>query len=298
MKRILLTGATGCVGSHALPLLMAQGWEVHAVSSREQPARSGVIWHHIDLLDLRGIEGLVRQAGASHLLHLAWYVAPGRWAMAPENLDWVQASLELLRRFQQHGGRRVVVAGSCLEYDWSYGYCSEERTPRTPHTLYGVCKNALQLLTAALSSTEMTSVWPRLFNLYGPHEHPDRLVASVIRSLLHDQPARCSHGRQIRDYLFSHDAAEALVELLDSEIAGPINIASGEPIPLRDLVLRIGTLLGKSDLLRFGEVPPASTDVPLVAADITRARQLFGWRPRFDLETGLAHTIAWWREHE
>jgi len=297
MKRVLITGATGCIGRHALPTLVAHGWEVHAVSSPDVAASNDVVWHQADLLDQEQIRRLLKRVAASHLLHLAWYIAPGRWATAPENFAWVQSSLELLRGFQREGGSRIVGAGSCLEYDWNYGYCSEVRTPCTPHTAYGVCKHALQTLTSALTAgTDVTSAWGRVFFLYGPYEHPDRLVASVIRSLLSGEPARCSHGNQIRDYLFAQDVADALVALLESTLAGPINIASGQPLALKELVMRIGRLLGRTDLIRLGAIPAAATDMPLVVADVTRLSGELGWQPRFDLDRGLEQTIAWWRD--
>ena len=130
MKRVLVTGATGCIGRHILPGLLATGWEVHGVSSRDRDQAAGPVrWYRADLLDASQTESLVATVRPSHLLHLAWYIAPGKWAMAPDNLRWVRASLNLLQSFQAHGGTRVVTAGSCLEYDWHYGYCAEERTP-------------------------------------------------------------------------------------------------------------------------------------------------------------------------
>jgi nucleoside-diphosphate-sugar epimerase len=297
MKRVLVTGATGCVGRGVLPELIARGWEVHAVSSREVPEGAGdVSWHRADLCAPEQLNAVVRSAGASHLLHLAWYLPPGRWATAPEHFAWVRASLDLIRAFAEHGGARIVTAGSCLEYDWSYGYCSESRTPCAPHTVYGVCKHALQTLTSAFAANRgMTSAWGRIFNLYGPYEHPDRLVPSVIRSLLADEPARCSHGEQIRDYMFSHDVARAFVALLESDVTGPINVASGQPVRLKDIVLRLGELIGKPDLIRLGAIPAAPTDMPLVVADITRLTHVLKWRPEHDLESGLTQTIEWWR---
>jgi nucleoside-diphosphate-sugar epimerase len=297
MKRVLVTGATGCVGRYAVPMLVARDWEVHAVASRQTPPKvKGVAWHRADLLDRAQTREVVRQSRPSHLLHLAWYVAPGRWAAASENFDWVQASLDLTRAFRAEGGKRIVTAGSCLEYDWDYGYCSESRTPCTPHTAYGACKHALQLLTSAFTAdNEMTSAWGRIFFLYGPHEHPDRLVASVIRSLLANEPAQCSHGNQIRDYLFVGDVADAFVALLESDLTGPINIASGHAVALREVINRIGRLMDRLDLIRLGAIPAAPTDTPLVVADTTRLADALGWRPRCALEDGLTTTIDWWR---
>jgi len=295
--RVLVTGGTGCVGRHALPALVARGWDVHAVASRQDPpAVDGVTWHRANLLDHGAADALVRRVDASHLLHLAWFIAPGKWAEAPQNFEWVEASLALLGAFRAAGGARAVTAGSCLEYDWNYGYCSEARTPCAPHTLYGACKHALELLTTAMSGHGgFTTAWGRVFFLYGPHEHPDRLVASVVRSLLAGEPARTSHGNQVRDYLYAADVAEAFVALLESDVTGPINIASGRAVMLKDIVTRIGQIMGRPDLIRLGAIPAAPTDVPLVVADTTRLAGLLGWQPRVGLDEGLGKTIEWWR---
>ena len=299
MKRILVTGASGCVGRQALPTLVSRGWDVHAVASRQSPSGpAGVEWHRANLLDAGETTALLQRVRPSHLMHLAWSIAPGRWAAAPENFDWVQAGLTLVRAFRAEGGTRLVTAGSCLEYDWSYGYCSESRTPCVPHTVYGACKHALQLLTNALAGDGMTTAWGRIFFLYGPYEHPDRLVAAVVRSLLAGEPARCSHGNQVRDYLYSADVAEAFVELLESDVTGPINIASGHGVRLKDIVRRAGEIVGRPDLIRLGAIPAAATDTPLVVADTTRLSSALEWRPRYDLDGGLEATIAWWRARE
>jgi nucleoside-diphosphate-sugar epimerase len=143
----------------------------------------------------------------------------------------------------------------------------------------------------------MTSAWGRIFFLYGPCEHPDRLVASVIRSLLAGEPARCSHGNQIRDFLFAADVAGALVALLESDVTGPINVASGQPVALKEIVNHIGGLIGRPELIRLGAIPAAPTDTRLVVADTTRLADALAWRPAYNLEAGLTKTIDWWRAH-
>ena len=295
--RVLVTGATGCIGRFALPRLVDRGWDVTAVRSRGSAIEiPGVTWLQADLLDHAETHRLVAETEASHLLHLAWNIQPGKWAAAPENISWVHASLNLITAFKATGGRRIVSAGSCLEYDWDYGYCSEDRTPLAARTLYGTCKHALQLLTTALGSEgSLTSAWGRIFFLYGPGEHPDRLVAAVIRSILAGEPARTSHGRQIRDYLYADDIADAFVRLLESNVTGPINIASGRPIALADIVRRIGDLMERPDLIQLGAIPAAATDTPLVVADTTRLTSALGWTPSWDLTRGLEATIDWWR---
>src|SRR5688572_5048389 len=144
MKRVLVTGASGFLGLHALPVLAARGFEVHATSLRKQPVVPGVRWHQSNLLDEQSIARLIAEVRVSHLLHLAWCAVPGRFWTAPENLLWAGASLNLIRAFRDHGGERVVVAGTCAEYDWHAGPCREDTTPIRPATVYGRCKHATQ----------------------------------------------------------------------------------------------------------------------------------------------------------
>src|SRR5205814_8609289 len=188
MKKVLVTGATGFIGRQSLSPLLARGYEVHAVTSRREPAGESpqVIWHSADLLDRRKVNTLLAKVATTHLLHFARYAAPGKYWTSPENLNWVQASLDLIRAFKKNGGSRLVAAGTCAEYQWGgFEPLSEFGTLAKPATLYGVCKHALQLMLAAYGAQEMLSVaWGRIFFLYGPHEHKSRLVASAIGSLL------------------------------------------------------------------------------------------------------------------
>jgi nucleoside-diphosphate-sugar epimerase len=297
-KRVLVTGARGFIGSHCLEPLVRRGYEVHAVSRSDGLPTDGVTWHSADLLHAETANRLVETVRPSHLLHLAWYVVPGELISAPENFRWVQASFELVRSFADVGGRRVAVCGTCYEYDWAYGYCTEELTPTVPDTVYGSCKHALhELLRAFASTRELTAAWPRVFFLYGPNEHPQRLVSSVILSLLRGEPAKTSHGRQVRDYMHVQDVADGLVAVLDSDVTGAINVSSAQASTLRDIVLTTGRLLERPDLIELGALPARANDVPLVVGANTRARAL-GWEPQYDLEAGLEQTIGWWKAHD
>lgn len=298
-QRVLVTGATGFIGRHCVDRLRHRGYEVHAVTSRSPvPAGGDVRWHRADLLDAADTRALVARVGASHLLHLAWYAEPGRYAESMLNFDWVQASLGLVRAFHAQGGQRVVMAGSSFEYDWTYAFCSERITPRVPTTVYGRCKTLMfELLDAYARGGALSAAWGRIFFLYGPHEHPARLISSVIRALLRGEPARCSSGDQVRDYMHVHDVADALVAVLDSAVEGPVNIASGSYRPIKEIVIRIGQQLRREELIQLGALPGRPNDVPLVIADVARLSNEVGWRPRYDLEHGLAQTIGWWQQH-
>jgi len=297
-KRVLVTGATGFIGSHTIHPLLQREYEIHAVSSKSISALDApVTWHQVDLFDSVATSRLLENVQATHLLHLAWYVVPGKLISSELNFDWVRSSMELVKSFQRVGGRRIVMTGSGYEYDWSYGYCHEARTPTVPNTTYGACKHALDVMTQAFCrSHELSYAWPRLFFLYGPNEHPDRLVSSIIRSVLQGQEARCSHGRQIRDYLHVEDVADAIVSVLDSTVEGPMNVGSGMAMTLRDIIVTIGRTLGQEDLIKLGAIPSRANDAPMVVADIERLVTEMKWQPKYSLESGLAQTIEWWRQ--
>jgi len=296
----LVTGADGFIGSQVLPLLLERGYEVHAVvladylpSGREKK----LYYHRCDLLEDREMRTLLAAVMPSHMLHLAWYTEHKEYWESPLNLRWVQASLGLYFSFAENGGARVITAGTCAEYDWSYGCCSEETTPRRPSTLYGFSKNCLhEMLERLAPLLGISSSWARLFFLYGPREQPTRLVPSIIRSLLATRRAQCSNREQTRDFLYVEDAARALVKLLESDVIGAVNIASGVPVMLRDMVEMLGDKLGRPDLINSDSERHSGTEPLTLIGDVRRLSEEVGWAPRFTLSTGLDKTIKWWRE--
>ncbi|MCS6850786.1 MAG: NAD(P)-dependent oxidoreductase [Gemmataceae bacterium] len=297
MKKVLVTGASGFVGRQCLKPLVQRGFEVCAVSrGLGLDIEPDVHWYRADLLEMHSGAELIRRLQPSHWLHLAWITTHGVYWNSPENLTWVQATLRMLEAFVEHGGQRLVMVGTCAEYDWNHGYCREEGTPLAPATFYGTCKHATRLLVEAVARQRgLSAAWARLFFMYGPYEHPDRLVPAVIRALLRGEPARCTHGRQVRDFLHIADVGDALGQLLDSTLCGPINVASGQPVAVKDIALEIGRQIGRPELVQLGAQAARPDDPPLLLADVRRLERELGWTPRWDLASGLRQTISWWR---
>jgi nucleoside-diphosphate-sugar epimerase len=299
VSRILLTGATGFIGRHALTRLRAAGHDVHAVTSRERPPGGDrVTWHQADLL--AGAD-VVAEVAPEVLVHLAWYVEPGRYWTAPENVRWVEASLVLLRAFADAGGRRAVIAGTSAEYDWhAVGQlCEEDGTPLRPATLYGAAKHSLHAVAAAYAEQAgFELAWGRIFFVYGPGEPERRLVPSVGRALLAGESVPTTRGDQVRDFLHVEDAAGAFAALADAETTGAVNIGSGDPVTVRDVFDTLAELAGRPELLRPGALPDRKGDPLRLVADVSRLRGEVGFAPRIALRDGLAATLEWLRASE
>jgi len=300
VRRVLLTGARGFIGRHAVEPLLARGHEVHAVTSRPPPqtARRGLHWHRTDLLERGAGRALIIDVKPSDLLHFAWFAEPGAFWTSPENERWVDATMDLLEAFADAGGRRTVIAGSCAEYDWSAeSPFSEIATPLRPATLYGRSKHELRIRAEDLAATRGLSLaWGRIFFVFGPDEHPDRLVASVIRALLQQKRAETTAGEQVRDFIYAPELARAFVALLDSNVNGAVNVATGEAVSVRSLAEMIADQVGHPELLVSGALPSRAGEPPALVADTGQLRKEVGWTPALGLAEALVRTVKWWRE--
>lgn len=294
MNRVLVTGAAGFIGFPCLQILCEQGFEVHTVSSTTMPAQDERIFSHVcNLLDASAVEILCEKVKATHLLHLAWQVDLN----SEDNIRWIQASMNLIKVFHKYGGSRITVAGTCFEYDFSSVPLYEMQSPKGPHTVYGASKHTLhELVRSYARLTNLSYAWARVFYLYGPRENPRRLVASIANALLNNQRAACTDGRQIRDYLHVQDAANALVNILNSDINGAINVASGVPVSVREVAYTTADLLSASQYLDFGAKKITEQEPLVIVANIDKLRNAFDWKPNYDLATGLSDTIEWWRK--
>lgn len=291
--RVAVTGAAGFVGRHVIDELLRRGHQVDGtLGCRSDLSGVPVRTAKLDLLDTAPARQWLLTVRPDALIHLAWSTTPGEYRETSENDRWQQASSRLFEAALEAGCTRIVGVGSCAEYVWNNEVCSEAHTRILPRTAYGHAKAATcAALDKAATGAGVSWAWARLFHLFGPGEPEAKLVASVIRALSRGDVAPCTSGRQERDYLFVRDTASALVSLLEADVVGPVNVASGRALPIRTLVETIISRFG-SGRAEFGAIPTDPAEPQRLVADVRRLRDEVGWTPRTDLARAIDETIT------
>jgi len=289
--RVLLTGASGFLGRHVLDRLLEQDISTVVIGRRHISEKSRTEFIQADLITHPDLTILIKASSATHLLHLAWCTEHASYRDSLANLHWVEATVRLVEAFCQAGGRHVIVAGTCAEYDWLHGYCREDMTPLNPTTLYGTAKDATRRLIMALSRQLGVPVaWGRIFIPYGRGEAHERLIPSLIQVFCGHRPAFGIHTQAYRDFLHASDVAEAFLSLLHNGASGAYNISSGQPVQLSDIVWELARQLN-SDARNILSLPcRRQQEPPLVVGENTKLKAL-GWRPKVALLAGLAQSI-------
>lgn len=295
-----VTGAAGWIGARLVRRLVADGHRVYALvrPGRDPWRLRGVLPKatlvESDLGDHARVRQLLVDLRPELSFHCAWYAVPGDYLHSTENLQALADSLNFARSARDAGCRHFVGVGTCVEYDTSLGTLSET-SPTRPQSLYAAAKLALHLVLDQMRADGMGVTWARLFYPYGPMEDARRLVPSVVRALLAEEPAAVSPGQQVRDFLHVDDVATALAALGQRHLDGIFNIGSGVPITVADLATTLGRLCGRESLVRIGARPYAPGEPMYICAEVARLRST-GWRPAYNLEAGLADSVRWWRD--
>lgn len=297
MKKIILTGASGQVGLHTMRPLVAAGYEVHAFyHSNPLPPIEGVVAHRVNMFDFAETRHKLESIGTDKLIHLAWFLGTGHHHNPSINIQWTMATLNLLEVFRELGGTRAVFAGSVAEYDSEYGnYCTEYVTPTAPEMIYGKCKAALSDIVCKYAKEYgLRLSWARLFPAYGPHDKPYRLAASVINNILDGTEIKVGHCMKYQDAVYAQDLGDGLVALFDSTVEGIVNIGTGQPVLLRDMVAKIAELMDFQGKIQWGAVD-SDYRRPFCVPCIGRMIQEVHWKPKVSLEEGLRRSIDWWK---
>lgn len=306
--KYVITGGAGFIGSHIAGSL-ARDHELvildNLFSGREENIR-----HLLDSSAVRFVMGsvtdlpLLRQVceGACGVFHQAAIASVPRSIEAPlaTNEANITGTLNILVAARDAGVKKVVFASSSSIYGETPALPKKEEMAPSPKSPYAVSKLAGEHYCRVFSEVfGLSTVALRYFNVFGPRQDPKSDYAAVIprfitRILQNESPVVHGDGRQTRDFTYVRDVVQANVKAMESSADGVFNVACGRRIDLLELCTIIMEKSGHHPPLRFGDPRPG--DIRDSLADISAARNAFGYVPEYTVERGLEETIAWYRQ--
>lgn len=303
VKRAVITGPTGAIGTALIEYLENKGIEVVAVvrpnSKRADRIRESRLVRKVecDLSDLRELPKII-EGGADVFYHFGWEGTFGssRNDMYLQNKN-IKYALDAVEAAAALGCKRFVGAGSQAEYGRFEGKLND-KTPAFPENGYGIAKLCAGQMTGILAEQKgIEHIWTRILSIYGPYDGDNTMVTSTIRKLLAGETPSCTKGEQMWDYLYSKDAAKAMYLLGLKGVNGRMYcIGSGNAVPLRDYIDCIRKTVNPDAKVDYGAVPYSDRQVMYLCADIEALKNDTGFVPDYTFEQGIKETVDWNRE--
>jgi UDP-glucose 4-epimerase len=293
-QRILITGASGFIGSHLCQRLLEDQAEVHAIYRTQTPPEdSGARWWQADLSDESAVRGLFRDIRPDVIFHLASHVkgAPNLEHVLSTFRSNLQSTVNLLTLAAEQGCKRMVITGSLAEPEPENG----ELFPSAPYAAAKWASSGYARMFHALYNLPV--VIARVFMVYGPAQQDlTKLVPYVILSILRGQTPKISSGGRPVDWIYVSDVIDGFMTLgeKDGIDGGTFELGSGSMISIREIVQQLAAVVDPKAKVEFG----ALADRPLEPIRLAKTEETFarlGWKPKVSLQEGLERTVAWYR---
>jgi dTDP-6-deoxy-L-talose 4-dehydrogenase (NAD+) len=270
--KIFLTGQEGFIGREILRQARQAG---HEVLGLEKPFRmANPPWEEIAAF------------APDICIHSAWIATPGEYTTSPLNTLHRRWSVDLIKGLAKSGVAHFVVMGTCAEYAASVAPLNEEGSPLNPPSLYAREKAALHHdLIKLEKELGFTLSWARIFYPYGPEEHPQRLISSLVRGWKTGNPLHLINPESVRDYIHVEDVATALLVIAEQRIAGAVNVGTGTGVRLGEMDSLIRERMGIPHEVVFSPMESSGLNDSVVA-DSKKLKSL-GWKPRYDIKSGI-----------
>ncbi len=297
-QSILVIGGTGFIGSAIVRHAVSLGWDVDSLGLSLPDFKKKIAGVNYLKADITKIDTLsVLKKRYEYVVNTGGYIDHSPFSEGGDKVieSHFLGLQNLLKVINRENLIRFIQIGSSDEYGNTEAPQSEE-TREEPISPYSAAKVAsTQLLQMLYRTEDLPSVTLRLFLCYGPGQDRSRFLPYLISSCASNEVINISPGEQLRDYCFINDIVSAVfVVLFNEQSNGRVfNIASGEPIPIKEIVERVIKKIGKGKP-NFGAVPYRDGENMKLYADIGLAKKVLSWKPEVSLEEGLNKTIEYY----
>ena len=294
MKRVIITGATGAIGTALIAELVREGVEV-LVFAREGSARNAhiqksplVTVRYCALCDLKTVQN---DTGKTYdvFYHFAWdgTNGPARNDMYLQNKN-VEYALDAVEAAARFGGTTFFGGGSQAEYGRVEGLLHPD-TPARPEMGYGIGKLcAGQMTRERAHQLGLSHIWVRILSIFGPNDGKQSMVMSTVYNLIAGVAPKFTKGEQMWDYLYSGDAATAFRLIGERGVDGKVYVlGGGKARLLADYIRDIRDVVAPGVELTFGEIPYAEKQVMHLQADISELQADTGFVPKWEFLDGM-----------
>jgi UDP-glucose 4-epimerase len=307
-QRVLVTGGSGFIGSHLVQRLLQEGAEV-AVTVRYgnvmKNERLRPIWDRLRVIEAdlrnRGALTAVRELEPDVVFHLAAYNHVGESFRQVEECFDVNAKGTANLLDVCEGVSKFIYMSTSEVYGHQQSVPFLETMCPEPISPYAITKYSGELYCRLKQRVggRTTIIVLRPFNTFGPYQSAKAVIPELILNCLQGKPIRTTLGEQTREFNYVDNIVDGLLLAAshDGPIDGPVNVAAGEEVAIRDLVRTIAELTETKSVIEIGALPYRPTEIWRMYADSTRARELLGWRPAINLREGLRRTVQWFHTY-
>jgi nucleoside-diphosphate-sugar epimerase len=291
-KRVLVTGATGFLGSHLCRRLGSQGAEVYGVSRRSQAQEGDIQWLQGEMSDMPTARRILMETKPDVIFHLSG-LASGLCDLKfvlPTLHSLFLSTVNVLTVAAEMGPVRVILAGSLTEPTPD----ADEPTPGSPYAAAKWASSAYGRMFSTIY--DLPVVILRIFMTYGPGQDARKLIPHVILSLLRNKSPELSNGRWEADWVYIDDVIDGLVAAARSpNVTGrTIDLGCGRLVSVRAIIEQLVELTGARVAPAFGALPDRPLEQVRVA-DVERTERMLGWKAMVSLNEGLRRTVDAYR---
>lgn len=296
--RILITGGNGFVGMPIVRKLLDAEHEILALArapldAEPRPNHKSIKWIHSSLQLTPSALAEIQNFKPEVVIHLAWNNIPD--FSFETSLENMQQSILFLKNILNIGSvKKLVAAGSCLEYGNKFGSCNELDLCM-PTSYFAFAKNAIRdFLQVECFSRNVDLAWLRVFYVYGPRQREASLIPTLIRNIKNQTTLELKNPKNSNDFIFVDDLADCFIEIVEKKIqSGIYNIGSGHAVPILEVLKLVEKILRNEQNVSDQILQKSMTIVKELDfwADMNKTFAMLTWRARTTLEEGIKKTI-------